>query len=54
MGTRFRIALEYCARLLAPFEVRGRSEHRCSYAFRRLIGSRGAGTFSNRLNSRGN
>jgi len=37
-GGSLRIALEYCARLLPPFEVRGQREHRCSYEFRRPIG----------------
>jgi hypothetical protein len=37
-GAHLRIALELCARSLPLFEVRGQSEHRCLFAFRRPIG----------------
>src|SRR5258707_10259681 len=53
-GAHLRTALDYRARLLPPFEVCGRNERRCSYAFRRATGLRAAGILdrkSTRLNS---
>jgi hypothetical protein len=54
MGAPLRIALEYCARLLPLFEVRGQRKRRCSCAFRRPTGLVAAGIFSSRLNSPAN